>query len=99
MEEKVEATTLLEEWFKISSQINVDGMNPCFEVRVGFEYGRTFAARAIQREVSRPLLPMRVVIMPNLQADMKFSRSSTFSLSSGSFLLAALYLPNLLASI
>ena len=35
---------------------------------------------------------MRVVIMPNLQDEMKFVRSSTFSLSSGSLLLVALYL-------
>jgi len=51
----------------------------------------TFAATAMQREVSRPLLPMRVVIMPNLHEETKFLRSSTFSLSSGSLLLAALY--------
>lgn len=51
----------------------------------------TFAATAMQREVSRPLLPMRVVIIPNLHEETKFLRSSTFSLSSGSLLLAALY--------
>lgn len=51
---------------------------------------RTFAATAIHLDTSSPLLSILVVIMPNLHVSMKLTRSSTFSLSSGSFLFSAL---------
>lgn len=43
----------------------------------------TFAANAMQRETSSPLLSIRVVIMHNLVLSTKETRSSTFSLSDG----------------
>lgn len=42
-------------------------------------------------DVSSPVLSIRVVIMPNLHASMNLTRSSTFSLTSGSVRLVALY--------
>ena len=51
---------------------------------------QTFAAKAMQRDVSSPLLSILVVIMPNLHDVMKLTRSSTFSFSSGSVLFSAL---------
>lgn len=46
-------------------------------------WGLTFAARAMQREASRPSC-VRVTIMQNLLLSTKFTRSSTFSFSEGS---------------
>ena len=43
----------------------------------------TLAAKAMHLDVRRPLLSIRVVIMPNLQDCMKVTRSSTFSFRSG----------------
>ena len=42
-------------------------------------------------ETSKPLLAILVVIIPNLHDSMKLTRSSTFSFSLGSVLLASLY--------
>lgn len=51
----------------------------------------TFAASAIHLDTSNPLLSIRVVIMPNLHALMKATRSSTFSFSEVSSKFLALY--------
>ena len=51
----------------------------------------TFAARAIHLDTSSPLLPILVVIMPNLQRSMKVTRSSTFSFNEVSSLFLAVY--------
>lgn len=53
--------------------------------------GPTLAANAMHLDVRRPLLSIRVVIMPNLHDSMKLTRSSTFSLRSGFVRLVALY--------
>jgi hypothetical protein len=50
---------------------------------------RTFAANAMHRETRVPVEPSRVVIMPNLQAEMNLLRSSTFSLMETSSMFLA----------
>ena len=50
----------------------------------------TFAANAMHLETSCPLVPSRVVIMPNLQAEMNSDRPSTFSLMGASSMFFAL---------
>lgn len=92
VEEEVEAATFLHDSTEVRQVKKLERDIQGLEPDEGYGGNRTFAAKAMQREVSRPLLPMRVVIMPNLQEVMKLVRSSTFSLSSGSFLLVALYL-------
>ena len=52
--------------------------------------GRTLAANAMHLDVRRPLLAIRVVIMPNLHDSIKLTRSSIFSLRSGSVRFVAL---------
>jgi hypothetical protein len=54
------------------------------------EWPCTFAANAMHLETSCPLDPSRVVIMPNLQAEMNSERSSTFSLIEASSMFFAL---------
>lgn len=49
------------------------------------------AANAMQRDTRAPEEPSRVVIMPNLQAEMNSLRSSTFSLMEASSRFFSLY--------
>ncbi len=51
----------------------------------------TLAANAMQRDTRAPEEPSRVVIMPNLQAEMNSPRSSTFSLMEASSRFFSLY--------
>lgn len=53
--------------------------------------GLTFPANAMHLETNRPVLAIRVVIIPNLHASIKLTRSSIFSLSWGSSTFFALY--------
>ena len=50
----------------------------------------TFAAKAMHLETSCPLVPSRVVVMPNLQAEMNSNRSSTISLMGAASIFFAL---------
>lgn len=50
----------------------------------------TFPAKAMHLETNSPLLAILVVIIPNLQASIKLTRSSIFSFNWGSSRLFAL---------
>lgn len=80
VEEEIDTATLLE-----------TGQGDQHLAEAGVILWHTLAAKAMHLETSKPLLSMRVVIIPNLDDSMKVTRSSTFSLSLGSVLLVALY--------
>jgi hypothetical protein len=56
-----------------------------------FDYGNTFAAKAIHLDTRAPEAASRVVIIPNLQAETKSLRSSTLSLMEAWSMFFSLY--------
>jgi hypothetical protein len=88
VEDKVNAAVLL---LRVRPSAITKGR--CWNRSVGGDVNErldTFAANAMHLETSCPLVPSRVVIMPNLQAEMNSEKSSTFSLMGASSMFFAL---------